>query len=816
MNGTIRCPKCGQPVAQDAPEGLCPRCLGALNLDPQSTLAGSGSGAPHTPPSVDELSPHFPQLEILELLGQGGMGVVYKVRQKQLDRIAALKILPPGTGADPAFAERFAQEAKALARLNHPGIVTIYDFGQAEGLFFLLMEYVDGVSLARLMRGGRVAPREALAIVPQICDALQFAHDQGIVHRDIKPENILLDRQGRVKVADFGLAKLLGAASATAAGGPWPGSSSNLTVAGKVLGTPGYMAPEQIEHPAAVDHRADIYALGVVFYQMLTGQLPGRSLEPPSRKVSLDVRLDEVVLRALEKEPERRYQRAGDVKTAVETIATTVGGKEAGILRRWRERLAQKRPDPRLASAGRRPTPSSHLVFTFVFTCMVLLGTYLLPSFRRHAAHWPWLPPRVRNWMAAAYPRPPLNPGPLPIFAAAAIKGDLEVWTNSLGTVESSNSVIFAIPEDLCQDVVRKLDAHQPLPVEAYDRDMQRKWGRGFLAAVNNRIDINTGTLECRARLVPEQGSLMIPGLFLNIKLRLAMKEGVTLVPFETVQYEGGSPFVWLVQSPAAETNGPASESSSRLPDGLKAEPLDARVGRTQYQYTLTDPDADELDLWTGRLMDKLEKLPQLRDLATDQQTGGPAARLVIDRRSASRLGITPQLIDDTLYHASGQRLMSAPSTQLNQDQVVLETPPDSQWSPDRLRYIYVRSSGGGQVPLSAFTHLEQGHFPGVTISFNLAPGAGLAEATAAIEKAQRELNMPSSVMSAFHAVAQSSQANGIVSRRPVETGDSDRKWTEIKSGLSPGEVVATSGFNRLREGTRVRRVRYMLRQKRG
>jgi len=329
MNESYQCPKCGQPVPQDAPEGLCPRCLGALNLDSETGVTGAGAAAVPPPPSAAELAPHFPQLEILEVLGRGGMGVVYKVRQKQLDRIAALKILPPGIGGDPAFAERFAREAKALARLNHPGIVTIYDSGRTDGLFYFLMEFVDGVSLGRLMHGGRVSPREALAIVPQICDALQYAHDQGIIHRDIKPENILLDRQGRVKVADFGIAKLVAGTQQPltpsdgekVAGRPGEGRTPVLTDAGKVMGTPAYMAPEQSQHPADVDHRVDIYALGVVFYQMLTGELPAKRIEAPSRKVQINVHLDEIVLRALEREPERRYQTAGELKTVVETVA---------------------------------------------------------------------------------------------------------------------------------------------------------------------------------------------------------------------------------------------------------------------------------------------------------------------------------------------------------------------------------------------------------------------------------------------------------------------------------------------------------------
>jgi Flp pilus assembly protein TadD/predicted Ser/Thr protein kinase len=281
-----------------------------------------------SPPRPEELARLFPQLDIIELIGRGGMGAVYKARQKELDRMVALKILPPGIGQDSGFAERFAREAKALAKLNHQGIVTIYDFGRADGLYFFLMEYVDGVNLKQLLDRGRISPREALAIVPQLCDALQFAHDQGIVHRDIKPENILLDRRGRVKVADFGLAKIVASdgpsISQTGATSPEAAAlGSALSEGGKILGTLAYMAPEQVKHPEAVDHRADIYALGMVFYQMLTGQLPAKPIEPPSRKVQIDVRLDEVVLRALEKNPETRYQQANKVKSDVETIVAT-------------------------------------------------------------------------------------------------------------------------------------------------------------------------------------------------------------------------------------------------------------------------------------------------------------------------------------------------------------------------------------------------------------------------------------------------------------------------------------------------------------
>jgi serine/threonine protein kinase len=306
-----QCPRCGATLPAGALAGLCPACL--LKQGAAADTAPLPDAAPFTPPGVAELARLFPQLEILSFIGQGGMGAVYKARQPALDRFVALKVLPPQAAPGVNFAERFNREARALAKLSHPNIVAVYDFGQAGALHYLIMEFVDGANLRQLIRSGRLAPREALAVVPQICDALQFAHDEGVVHRDIKPENILVDRRGRVKITDFGLAKILGIET----------GASRLTREGTVMGTPHYMAPEQVEHPQTVDHRADIYSLGVVFYEMLTGELPLGKFPAPSQKVHVDVRLDEVVLHALEKEPERRYQQASEVKTAVETIVTT-------------------------------------------------------------------------------------------------------------------------------------------------------------------------------------------------------------------------------------------------------------------------------------------------------------------------------------------------------------------------------------------------------------------------------------------------------------------------------------------------------------
>ena len=317
MSEPRRCPQCDAEIPVNSPAGLCPRCLLKVSADSQSAaepgptkLTPPASG--FVPPTVEELAPLFPQLEILELLGKGGMGAVYKARQPGLDRQVAVKILPPEISHDPAFAERFQREARALARLSHPHIVAVYDFGETAGLCYIVMEFVDGANLRQAMRTGTLTSAEALAIVPQICEALQFAHDEGIVHRDIKPENILIDKRGRVKIADFGLAKLLGQDA----------SDHSLTATHQVMGTLRYMAPEQMQGSREVDHRADIYSLGVVFYELLTGELPMGKFAPPSKRVQVDVRLDEIVLRALEQQPEQRYQHASELKIDVEHVTS--------------------------------------------------------------------------------------------------------------------------------------------------------------------------------------------------------------------------------------------------------------------------------------------------------------------------------------------------------------------------------------------------------------------------------------------------------------------------------------------------------------
>jgi hypothetical protein len=311
------------------------------------------------------------------------MGVVYKAVQKQLGRTVALKVLSPQLSSDPSFIERFTREARALAQLSHPNIVAIFDSGVHDGVPYLVMEYVDGTPLRKMLAARKLSSEDALRLVPQICDALQYAHRHGIVHRDIKPENILIDREGRVKIADFGLAKLA------------EPDQTRITRTNVVMGTPHYMAPEQIENPSAVDHRADIYSLGVIFYEMLTGELPLGRFKPPSEKAPVDQRLDRVVLKSLEKEPADRFQSAEEVKTNVAGL-----GARREIVTDSRAKVRSEKP-LLLAAAiltviaigvgdTRRPLPSAMCALAALGCTVVALRRRALGRSRvRPGAHRP-------------------------------------------------------------------------------------------------------------------------------------------------------------------------------------------------------------------------------------------------------------------------------------------------------------------------------------------------------------------------------------------------------------------------------------------
>ncbi|MFV1996104.1 MAG: serine/threonine-protein kinase, partial [Verrucomicrobiales bacterium] len=264
-----------------------------------------------TPPAVEEVDSLIPgSYEVLELLGAGGMAAVYKARQRRLERLVAIKILPSalatGAGAqEHHFAERFEQEAGAMANLSHPGIVHIYDFGETEtGQLYFVMEYVDGMDIAAYLRqnGGRLSQEYALNITAHVLDALSYAHSHGIIHRDIKPANVLINSEGEIRIADFGLAKH---SSRPASGA--------LTRPNVAMGTPDFVAPEvfKADPDTPIDHRADLYAVGVMLYQLLTGEIPrGRFKLPAQADPSLDPRIDPLLDKAMATDPQLRFQSA--------------------------------------------------------------------------------------------------------------------------------------------------------------------------------------------------------------------------------------------------------------------------------------------------------------------------------------------------------------------------------------------------------------------------------------------------------------------------------------------------------------------------
>ena len=326
----VKCPKCHAPIpsSQVTPgrRFLCPNCRSALRMasgdhaddrveagsssgpseqEPQPAAGdAAGPGAQHEP---DEASPHrlssgdvIGGCQIEEMLGAGAMGIVYRATQLSLRRQVAVKILPRRFSDRPRFVQRFDQESAALASLNHPNIVSIFDRGQENGTYYFVMEFVQGKTLRQINNEGPMPSARVLQVMEQTCSALSYAHRVGIVHRDIKPGNIMINEQGRVKIADFGLAFLVG----------------QEDTQGKVYGTRGYMAPEQLRGDANVDGRADLYAASAVLYQMLVGKLPGAgSVDPSEARSDLSPLVDFMLYRGLQDDPERRHQ------TPIEMVA---------------------------------------------------------------------------------------------------------------------------------------------------------------------------------------------------------------------------------------------------------------------------------------------------------------------------------------------------------------------------------------------------------------------------------------------------------------------------------------------------------------
>jgi tRNA A-37 threonylcarbamoyl transferase component Bud32 len=318
------CKACGDPL--DPGAAFCPRCG-----------AARGSAGPPADPMIGRVV--IGQYVIRERLGEGGMGAVYLADQPSVGRQAVVKVMHPSLSRDPLVAPRFEVEARAASQLNHPHIITIYNYGAMEddGTLFLAMERVDGPSLEEVLeQGGPVPPQRAVNIALQICDALAEAHRHGVVHRDLKPSNIMLARVGRhddfVKVLDFGIAKIEGV---------------KMTRTGSVIGTPQYMSPEQLRG-SSVDGRSDLYSLGIILYQMVAGQLPFTaetaagymhkhlSEDPvaPTRKnptIRIPSSLDAVILQALAKEPTERFGDADAMGRGLEACREALAGAVSSL-----------------------------------------------------------------------------------------------------------------------------------------------------------------------------------------------------------------------------------------------------------------------------------------------------------------------------------------------------------------------------------------------------------------------------------------------------------------------------------------------------
>ena len=300
----------------NSPTGAAPAPSRLVGLPPEEWFACAmrieGKSADATewrPPGVEEAVRLFPKYEILSLIAHGGMGAVYKARQPALARTVAIKLMPLEVSANREFAERFSLEAKTMAYLNHPNIIAVYEFGTTEaGHLFFVMEFVEGANLHQVIHGDGLKPEQVLPIFEDVLDALDYAHGKGVVHRDVKPANVIVNADGRAKVADFGLARL-----------SQPGTQAGGMVSGVIIGTPDYMAPERL-HNTQVDHRADIYSLGVMLYEMLVREVPGGVFDPPSKRVSVDARLDAVVIRAMQQARDRRYQTCAEMKSVVTAI----------------------------------------------------------------------------------------------------------------------------------------------------------------------------------------------------------------------------------------------------------------------------------------------------------------------------------------------------------------------------------------------------------------------------------------------------------------------------------------------------------------
>ena len=267
-------------------------------------------------PSPEELHELLPAYDVLAFIAKGGMGAVYKAHQKSLERDVAIKILPREFGEDEEFRKRFEDEAKAMAKLNHPNLISVYDFGEVDHMPYIVMEFVDGKSLHYSAHGKAIEQNEVARLVTGICEGLAHAHEAGILHRDIKPANILLDGKKRPKIGDFGLARVAD-------------ESEGDSV---IYGTPDYTAPEVVKKPSAVDTRSDVFSTGVILYELLTGKLPEKTYVPASQVEDVDPRFDKIVRRATHPSPMLRFADGEAMAKDLKQLSEALEKQPSGIM----------------------------------------------------------------------------------------------------------------------------------------------------------------------------------------------------------------------------------------------------------------------------------------------------------------------------------------------------------------------------------------------------------------------------------------------------------------------------------------------------
>jgi hypothetical protein len=504
-------------------------------------MSDSQTPAAFAAPDPAELAPLFPGYEIQGLIATGGMGAVYHAVQKSLDRAVAIKILPRELTGDESFRDSFETEAKAMARLNHPNLIGVYDFGEIEGMLYIIMEYVPGNSLFHSAHGTAIDPAEVVRLVSGICQGLAHAHQHGILHRDIKPSNILLDFNAEPKIGDFGLARPI----------------ERKTQAGEeIFGTPHYTAPEVIHSPFTVDHRADIFSVGVLLHELLTGRLPADDPRSPSLIAHCDPRFDVIVRRATDPSPEHRYHSALEMVRELQTISTTPG-----------PRILRTLPvSPATVPAGGKPhrkRKSSAALAVFLILAAITAAFVLRHFSRNHADPPPAhaAPPVAAEPAAGvtAEPAPPVETPPAPPLAEPTPEVPPptveEPQPAPVAGTTTSSQPKFNVGEFLATRAVPAMRKQAAGAIQARDKGLAanlsayeralRKLAREAVSQqrrelAEQAIQLHVATCIKNQRRVPQEMSLrlsqLIPGSDLTHEQFLKRQETIESSFFQNVQ----------------------------------------------------------------------------------------------------------------------------------------------------------------------------------------------------------------------------------------------------------------------------------------